>query len=190
RRSPGEQAPAPPGDQTFWVAQASGPGTQTLEWEAESGRWAVVLMNADGSPGVQSAVEMGGRSDLLPVLIGVLLAGGLGILLVGIALILGGALGAGGVGEQGAAEPLPPAAGAGEARFNPVRLEGHLDEPLSRWLWLVKWLLAIPHFIVLFFLWIAFVLLTFVAGVVILFTARYPRGIFDFNLGVMRWTWR
>src|SRR5690606_14569038 len=65
RRAPGEQAPAPPGDQTFWVAQASGPGTQTLEWEAESGRWAVVLMNADGSPGVQSAVEMGGRSDLL-----------------------------------------------------------------------------------------------------------------------------
>src|SRR6266568_4427333 len=72
----------------------------------------------------------------------------------------------------------------------PVSLRGDLDEPLSRWLWLVKWLLAIPHYIVLLALWIALVVLTVVAGFSLLFTGRYPRGIFDFNVGVLRWAWR
>jgi hypothetical protein len=73
---------------------------------------------------------------------------------------------------------------------HPVRVDGTLDPALSRWLWLVKWLLAIPHFVVLFFLFIAFFLLTIVALFAILFTGRYPRSIFDFNVGVLRWGWR
>ena len=58
---------------------------------------------------------------------------------------------------------------------------------LNRWLPLVKWLLAIPHYILLVFLWIAAVVSVFIAWFAILFTGRYPRGLFDYVEGVARW---
>ena len=72
----------------------------------------------------------------------------------------------------------------------PVHVDAHIDPSLSRWRWLFKWLLAVPHYVVLAFLWVAFVALSVIAFFAILLTGRYPRGIFDFNVGVLRWTWR
>jgi hypothetical protein len=70
----------------------------------------------------------------------------------------------------------------------------HLDYPypdverdLNRWMPLVKWLLAIPHYILLFFLDIAALVVVIVVWFAILFTGRYPRGLFDFVEGVIRW---
>ena len=197
RRFSGGPPPGPPGEQTFWAASASGSGEQTATWEAEGGEWTIVLMNADASQGVSADLSAGAEANFLPWLALGLLLAGLLVLAAGVLLIVLGARRA--TSGTAAAAPASTAvllAGAGAApaatqtTVYPVAVRGELDPGVGRWLWLVKWLLAIPHYIILAFLWIALWILTVVAFFAILFTGRYPRGIFDFNLGVLRWTWR
>ena len=191
-RRGGSAAPAVPEAASFWAASTSGGGTQALTWKPEGGRWAVVVMNASGSRGVTADVSVGAKSGaVLPIGLGLLGAGFLG-LGAAVALILLAVREAGGptAGASAIAQaPAAPDAAIAE-RPHPLHFEARLDEPLSRWLWLVKWLLALPHWVVLGFLWIAFHVMTLVALVAILLTGRYPRAIFDFNVGVLRWTWR
>ncbi|WEV78168.1 DUF4389 domain-containing protein [Janibacter cremeus] len=187
RRGTGGDLSEAPTDQGFWTAQSSGPDTQTLTWDVEPGTYTAVVMNVDGSPGVTVDLSAGGRLDWLAPL-----AWGLGLL--GGALVLGGALlvvyGASAPGPRDARRSAlgqPPLAVRSDT---PVALVGAKDPQLNRVLWLVKWFLAIPHFVVLALLWLVFLVLTVVAFLAILVTGRYPRGLFDLNVGILRWSWR
>jgi len=184
---PGGPAPAP-AEKAFWVASAAGSGSQRLEWKVESGDWTAVLMNSDGSVGIAHRVEVGiDTTVLLPIGLALLGAGLLGVLVTIplIALLTRSSRRRSHPGESDVVVATPA-----RRHPQPVHLVARLDTPLSPWLWLVKWFLAIPHFVVLAFLWVGFVVASVAAFFSILFTGRYPQALFRYTSGVLRWTWR
>ncbi len=87
----GGKPPSPPGSEDFWATSASGRGPQTLVWDPANGSWTVVVMNADGRPGIHVAADLGAKlPPLLWIAIGLLLVGA--VLLVGGALVVAGAI--------------------------------------------------------------------------------------------------
>jgi len=181
----GPNAPAVPGDETFWRASAQGEGTQDLVWAIEPGDWMLVVMNADGSRGIDVSGSVGAEAPwLLAVGIGVL-AAGVVLLAIGLTFVLFVARR-----SRTAELPEPADVQSSTASGYPLTFKAELTEPLSPALWLVKWFLLIPHFIVLAFLCVGFAVSWVLSLFAILFTGRYPRGLFDYNVGVMRWSWR
>jgi len=292
-----EEAPT---DQEFWEVSSSGAGTRSLEWELESGTWVLVLMNADGSAGIDLSGSIGIKVPWI-IWLGIgLLIGGIVVLIIGVLMVYfaarrpmvsGGTKGTVSsisddsgtvIAEKSNGYPasldidypdralnrlstffriiwiIPIAIilglvtsplwsesdgcsyqyAAGGILFLPIILmllfrqkyprwwfdwnvaltkfaarvyaylallrdeypstdedqAVHIEiaypdakQDLNRWLPLVKWFLAIPHYFVLFFLSIAALVYVVIAWFAILFTGRYPRGLFDFVAGLFRW---
>ncbi len=174
-----------PAEQGFWVASSAGTGRQSLRWPVEDGQWSLVIMNLDGTSPIGVAASAGAR-------IAYVTPAALTLLALGVLCLIGSVVMFRGREHHGAAPSVPAKPFAVEPVYEnqPLTLSATIDVLPGRWLWLVKWILLVPHVVVLTVLWAGFVVAAVAAGISILITRRYPRPLFAFNVGVMRWTWR
>jgi hypothetical protein len=107
---PGGAPSGPPGEQTFWAARASGAGLQQLSWSPARGDWAIVVMNADASPGVSAQARIGATVPALADLAWGLLGGGLLLVVVGVLLVVLAARRPVAAASYGAGTPWPATA--------------------------------------------------------------------------------
>ena len=84
----GGQRPAPPADERFWTASAHGTGPQTVTWDVDDGNWSIVVMNADGSRGVDAGISAGAKVPFLTALAWITIAAGLALLAIAAVLVL------------------------------------------------------------------------------------------------------
>jgi hypothetical protein len=192
RMRTGTTIPAPPTTQAFWVEAASGATPEVLDWRIEPGDYLLVLMNADGARLIHAAASVGFKAPIVATVAAVVLGIGAFLLALGVLAIVlsarrpsGGATTGGSPAGSGVSSPS-----ASQPPAFPLAFHAEYSERLSPALWLVKWFLLIPHFVVLGFLWAGFVCSWAFSLVAILFTGRYPKGLFEYNVGVLRWTWR
>ena len=198
QETPGTRDPATPTEQDFWVTSTTGTGTQEITFDLQEGQWTLVVMNSDGTRPVWIDLQPGVRTELLDMVNPAMLITGVIGLLLGIPLLLAGTAGLGRDIDQGAPQrSTGPDTAPAEIRTEstqlsayPLAFTGHLDPRLSRGLWLIKWLLALPHYLVLALLWFSLLVTTIAAGIAIVITGRYPRSWFTFSVGVLRWNWR
>ena len=92
RDVPGSHAPTPPTEQDFWTESAAGSGTQQIQWSVAPGQWGVVVMNADGTPGVTADLQAAVRSDLISPIATSLIIIGAVLLLIGLPMLIVGAV--------------------------------------------------------------------------------------------------
>lgn len=205
RDVPGDAIAVPPSTQSFWVESANGSGAQELTWRPQAGNRVVVVMNAEATPGVSTQLSAGLHFNYLGPLTLTVVGITVALLVVGVTLVYLGARGSAhrksGPAHGTSSDDRSEVAGVGanlpagsdsvrRPPDSPLHIRGDLDASVSRGMWLIKWLTILPHAIVLVVLCTAAFFMSIVAGVAILITGRYPRRVFDFNVGVLRWVWR